>query len=114
MEKPVEFYLSSNEGYDLEKPRKCHILSRHSYAKQDDFALIAVSPPIIYTDQKGNEEKLNHVLIASRHLGFSVFEPKKWPICVYVLKLNIENPAKHLRKDDFINIAWAEIYPDKR
>ena len=114
MSKLPDFYLSSTEGYDLNEPRKCWLLSRHSYGDRNDFAYIKVSPSIIYTDEEGKQRQLTRILIAARHIGFSVFEKKTWPVCVYVLKLNIEEPEEALNKEDFINIAWAEIYQTEK
>lgn len=120
MDKPKQkkietFFLASSEGYNLEEPRKCRIIKRLSYENHNDFALIEVDPPILYRDEIEGDLLLSEVIIASRHIGFSVFEIHEWPISVYVLRLKksfiLDDKNKLLKSSDLENIAWAELYP---
>ena len=109
----IDFYLSSSEFPDMLNPRKCRILKRLKYKLRDDFALIEVEPSIMYDDKRNGNMELKYLIIASRHVGFSVFSIRKFPMYVYICKL-INNSIVYsdiydLQADDFINIAWGEL-----
>jgi len=108
MSKP-DFYLASTEGYGLEEPHSCWRIKRVTVVGRDDFVLARVDPPV----PVGLEHcDVDRILLATRHVGFSLFPISKWPPSVYVARTYCDNPES---KDNFLRgefrvFAWAELY----
>jgi hypothetical protein len=62
-----------------------------SLAAGTALLLVRVLPPIIYRDPNGHEVELGEVILAARHLGFSIDSINDWPFYVHVAKLKKNN-----------------------
>ena len=107
-----DFYLASSEGYNMEEPRRCWRVRRVATPGRDDFLLVKIDPPLIGQNYGLGDRDVDLVLIATRHVGSSLFPINEWPIFVHVARPLIENPELHdrLRDDQFQLIAWAALY----
>jgi hypothetical protein len=74
-----DFYLISSEGYGLESPRRCWRLKPLRLATRDDLLLVMVEPPVIYRDRNGIELQLEQIVLAARHVGYSINLINEWP-----------------------------------
>jgi hypothetical protein len=106
-----DFYLASTDYYNLESPRRVWQLKRMAGLGRDDLLLVRIDPPII--DGFGSDaESIDTVVLATRHEGGTLFPVAQWPVFVYVLRPTIDNVEDRdtLRKGEFRNVAWAELY----
>jgi len=55
---------------------------------------------------------VNLVLLATRHVGISLFPITKWPPAVYVVRMYGDDPESRdkFSQGEFELIAWAELY----
>jgi hypothetical protein len=76
-------------------------------AQRDDLLLVRVDPPMQFEN-----ELLEQVVIAARHVGESVRNITQWPCYVHIGKvINDKAPiGGRLENEDVISIAWAELY----
>ena len=105
-----DFYLASTDYYNLEKPRRVWRIKRMSIPNRDDLLLVKVDPPIVGEGLVGSS--VDHVLLAARHKGASLFPISEWPTSVHVIRPSISNFAvrSNLSDGEFESIAWAEVY----
>jgi hypothetical protein len=63
----------------------------------------------VYGLPPGNADIL---LVATRHVGSSLFPISEWPVSVHVVVPLVDKPAQveALNSDQFKEIAWAELY----
>ena len=110
-----DFYLISSEGYGLDSPRKCWKRKPIKLPKRDDLMLVTVMPPIIYKSPEGIQGQLSEVVLAARHVGYSINSICEWPFYVHVAKINPLAIAVEgvVSDDDIETIAWAELYPSE-
>jgi hypothetical protein len=107
-----EFYLASSEGYDMEEPRACWRVRRLSTKDRDDLLLVRIEPPLIGQKYGLGDKDIHQVIIATRHQGASLFPISEWPIYVHVARLKVKLAENRIRlePDEFVSIAWAELY----
>lgn len=108
-----DFYLACSEGYGLEEPRSCWRIKRVLGGQRDDFLMAKVEPPVPGGLAHGY---INLVLLATRHVGVSLFPITKWPVSVYVCRICTSDPESRnsFLKREFELIAWAELYPTEQ
>ena len=101
-----DFYLASSEGYGLEEPRSCWRIKRVIGGRRDDLLMTRLDPPI------QRRRDINLVLLATRHVGASLFPITKWPVSVHVCRIRVDNPESRdsFLQIEFKSIAWAELY----
>jgi hypothetical protein len=80
---------------------------------RDDLLLIRIDPPLIGQKYGLGEHDIDLVLIATRHLGETLFPIDSWPVYVHVARPLVDVPEKHdkLSTDQYESVAWAELYP---
>ena len=107
-----DFFLGSNESDFLRDRRECYVIKRIHAVRRDDYLLIKIKPPLDLHARGVPEGETDRLIIASRHKGETLFPVEKWPLAVYVLLPQNEDPEKRLMlKDNEISlIGWAEIY----
>jgi hypothetical protein len=104
-----DFYLVSSNGYGLEEPRSCWRIKRVIAGKRDDFLLTRVDPP---APIEFGRRHVDLVLLASKHVGFSLFPITNWPAAVYVFQPLVPDPESRdwFLKNEYYLTAWAELY----
>ena len=106
-----DFFLASSEGYGLEQPRRCYRLRRILGRSGDDYLLVKVDPPIVGQRYGLGGRDIDHVVLATRHKGESLFPVSSWPVFVHVARLLREpREGDTMTRDDLEEIGWAEIY----
>jgi hypothetical protein len=107
-----DFYLASAEGYGLEEPHKGWKVRRLTTQNRDDFLLIRIDPPLVGQKYGLGGNDIDHVIVATRHKGDTLFPITKWPMYVHVARLLIDLPEEvsELKTADYESIAWAELY----
>ena len=108
-----DFYLASTETYGLEEPRRCWRIKRVIAGRRDDFLLVRIDPPIPGREYSGvGDFDINLVLLATRHVGASLFPINEWPIYVHVACPLVPNPESRdtFLDGGFTSLAWAELY----
>ena len=106
-----DFYLASTEGYGLDQPRACFILKRFSAMQRDDYLFVRIEPPILGQGFGLGDHDIDKIILATRHLGESLFPIRRWPVYVHVARplVSLDN-AKTIGSDEIETIAWAELY----
>ena len=106
-----DFYLASSEGYNLEQPRRCWRVRRLTGDHWDDFLLVRIDPPLIGQQYGLGANDLDHVIVAARHSGASLFPIRKWPAFVHVAQALVPLEGRNgIGKGEFESIGWAELY----
>lgn len=107
-----DFYLTSSEGYNLEEIRACYKQKRLMGNHPDGYMLCEIVPPILGQPYGLGGQDINEIVIASRHVGYSVFKINEWPCYVHVARLMEEIPDNKFAiiESDIESIGWAEIY----
>lgn len=110
--KEPDFYLSSTDYCNVAMPRRVWCLKRMSGLGRNDLLLARVDPPIMDDPNDAGRRSINIVVLATRHVGSSLFPVRPWPVSVHVLHPLIDNVEARdkLTKDEVRNIAWAELY----
>jgi hypothetical protein len=110
--KEPDFYLSSADYYNVAMPRRVWCLKRMSGLGRDDLLLARVDPPITDDAIDVHRRNIDIVVLATRHVGTSLFPLRPCPVSVYVLHPLIDNveARDELKREEVRNIAWAELY----
>jgi hypothetical protein len=111
--KKPDFFLTSSEGYNLEKVRACYKRTRLLGNHFDGYMLCDIDPPMVGQPYGLGEKDIHEIIIASRHQGHSIFSINKWPAYVHVALLKndaVRNNKFIITEDDTDHIGWAEIY----
>jgi hypothetical protein len=111
-----DFYLASSEGYGLDRPRACYRVKRLYSATRDDYLLIDIEPPVPGQPYGLGSLDIASVVIATRHIGSSLFPISEWPVAVHVARPLVADPEQRESLDDseLQEIGWAELYPSRR
>lgn len=107
-----DFYLTSNEGYSLQDIRACYKERRFVGEHPDGYMLCEVDPPILGQSYGLGGQDIQHVVLASRHAGYSIFAVDDWPRYVHVARLtrDVADDEFVIAKGDIESVGWAEIY----
>jgi len=110
MTKP-DFYLASSEGYGMEEPRRCFAIRRIRGDQRDDYLLARIEPPVVGQPFGLGGRDIDHVILATRHVGESLFPVQRWPVFVHVARPLVPTEERDVLHDgELESIAWAEIY----
>ena len=110
MTKP-DFYLASSEGYGMEEPRRGFAVRRLRGDVRDDYLLVRIEPPVIGQPFGLGAHDIDHVILATRHAGESLFPMRRWPVFVHVARPLVPIEGRDVLHDDEMEvIPWAEIY----
>ncbi len=111
-----DFYLTSSEGYGLEKSSiACYKRKRLSGKNPHGYLLCDIFPSLIGQAYGRGEENVSQLILASRHLDFSIFSIKNWPSYVHVAIALVELSEFNysISEDQMRLIAWGELYKFK-
>jgi hypothetical protein len=107
----TSFFLASSEGYGMEAPRRCVAIKRLHGERRDDYLLVSIDPPLVGQAFGMGDRDIDHVIVATRHKGESLFPIKRWPVYVHVARLLVPFEGQdRVRSDELESIAWAELY----
>jgi hypothetical protein len=107
----ADFFLASNEGYDLETPRACVRVRRVEGRKEDAFLVVQIAPPLRV---KNRLQGWSEVVVAARHHGASLFPVSEWPLAVFIaVPANGGFDAERFDDADLEVVAWGELYPSE-
>ena len=104
------YYLASADDSGFAQPRSCWPIRILRSEHRTDLVLVRISPPLTFRGKL-----LNELVLASRHVGYSLLTITEWPVYVHVAVLLVPNcdQDQTLRTADLFNLAWAEIYPSE-
>jgi hypothetical protein len=105
-------YLASTEDRDLREPRKCYFLKRLRGPLHNDYLLVKVAPPLIGQLYGLGAKDIDCLILAARHVGFTLFPIREWPVYVHVARPLIDDieEREDITPAEFEVIAWAELY----
>lgn len=87
------------------------LVRRLQYGKPDDVLLVEIDPPLKGEPYGLGARDLDQVVLATRHLGHSMFDTSDWPKYVHVARLLLEFDGQdELRLGELEVIGWAELY----
>jgi hypothetical protein len=122
------FWMTSSEFETLHEVRRCTpvrrirlerrkasllaaLVTRLRYGKPDDVLLVEIDPPLISQPYGLGARELDQVVLATRHLGHSIFGTSDWPKYVHVARLLVELDGQdELSPGELEVIGWAELY----
>jgi len=81
-----DFFLASLEGYGMEAPRRGFRIRRLCGDHRDDYLLARIEPPVARSAFGLGANDIDHVILASRHVGESLFPIERWPVFVHVAR----------------------------
>jgi hypothetical protein len=112
----ADFYLASSEGYGLEQPRTCYRIKQLKSHTREDLLLIRIDPPIPGQAYGFGGRDIDKVVVATRHVGSSLFPIRDWPVFVHVAIPLIDNLELRERVEDqeIREIGWAELYQTRK
>jgi hypothetical protein len=110
-----DFYLASSEGYGLDRPRACYCIRRLHGATRDDYLLARLEPPLSGQPYGLGDRAITNVVIATRHVGASLFPIAEWPVAVHVARPLVADAERLelIADGDLEEIGWAELYPSR-
>ena len=111
---PQPMYLTSAEVRALRKPRLCVFLNCIPGDNRPDSFVASVQPPIDGAEVRSSlPGPIEKVLLAQRHVGFPIAEPKEWPVHVYVVRAldGTVYTEEFLNAERLEIIAWGELFP---
>ncbi len=105
------FYLASSDSYDQEAPRRCYPIKRVLIAARDGL-VIAIDPPLIGQQFGLGDPDVDRLVVATRHVGASLFPVDSWPVHVHVARALVNSPEDRddLAPGEYEVIAWAALY----
>lgn len=106
--KNPSYYLASADDSGFARPRGCWPIRTLKSEHRDDLVLVRISPSVPFRGKL-----LDEVVLASRHVGYSLLSITEWPVYVHVavLMAPLEDHAQIVRTADLFSLAWAEVYP---
>jgi hypothetical protein len=106
-----DFYLASSEGYGMKEPRRGFTVRRLRGDHRDDYLLARVEPPVIGQPFGLGSRDIDHLILATRHVGESLFPILRWPVFVHVARPLVPIEDRDVLHDGEMEpIAWAELY----
>jgi hypothetical protein len=109
---PPDLIMVSSEFRFLEDPRRCWSVKRFPTDwRPDDLLLLKIDPPFS-GDIVGVEASIDSVIVATRHLGSTLFPVNESPVYVHVAISLVPQPEsrERLAANETKVIAWAELY----
>lgn len=109
--KTPDFYLALTDGCGLDVPRKCWRRRAFKTDYGKDLLLVRVEPPLLYQNHDVEE-----VILAARHVGYSVAALESWPIHVHVARWRADNEGATTVLGDIVPagqlevLVWAALY----
>jgi hypothetical protein len=95
----------------MEEPRRCFAVRRVRGDKRDDYLVVRIEPPVVGQPFGLGGQDIDHVILATRHVGESLFPIQRWPVFVHVARPLVPIEGRDMLHDgELESIAWAEIY----
>ena len=95
----------------MEEPRPAYAVRRLRGDRRDDYLLVRIDPPLTGSGSRPDGPAMDHVILATRHLGDSLFPIQRWPVFVHVIESLVPVEGKDVLHDHEMKvIAWAAIY----
>ncbi|GEM_PF-1124300 len=110
-----DFYLTSSEGYNLNKtkPIACFKRKRLYGSHPDGYILCDIKPMLFGSDYDLEQKEISQIVVACRHLNYSLFPINSWPALVHVAvpqsSSTVDNITMFIEDKDIILIAWGEL-----
>lgn len=78
--------------------------------------MIRIDPPIHGQVYGLGGREIGQIVVATRHVGSSLFPITDWPVFVHVAISLIENPElrERIEDDEIREIGWAELYQTQK
>jgi hypothetical protein len=108
-----DFYLSSSEHRgDLARVRGVRRGPRLAGPHDAEYLLASVEPPIIGQQFGLGGKDIDLVVLSPHYEGDSLFPVRRYPLHVYIYRMQNADAAKKERLDakDVELIAWGEVY----
>lgn len=111
----ARFLLTSVERREPYEPRTCRIVRRLKNEVRDDLALVEISPPLP-ANVFDTRRDLDHLILASKREGHTLFPVSEWPHYVYVCgRMDGEIPqGDTISSDGLMILDWGVIVPTKK
>jgi hypothetical protein len=112
LENSATFYLTTAGEYGpLTRPRACTAAGRFQNDARDDYMLVDIYPPF-FTSTGDAQKEVSQVLLAPKWKGLSLFQPRSWPIPVYVAIIVDEtvHASRTFRADQVRLVAWGTVH----
>ncbi len=107
----TDFTLVSTERREPYPPVACRIVRRLRHEGRADLLLVQVTPPL-YQGIYDTPKDLEHLILASRHEGFTLLDLSRAPMSVFICWVK---PGRPVPESDFIPFAdlalldWGEV-----
>lgn len=107
-----DFFLDLTEAANLAELRACYARDRLKDNSRDDYMLVNVDPPIFGQKYGMGGKEISHVLLATRHRGYTLFPVTEWPAFVYVTRILDESilATKSFTANQVELISWGVLY----
>ena len=110
-----DFFLDPTEDGDSRELRACWICGRLRDSIRDDYMLVSIEPPLIGQAFGLGGVNIARVLLATRHVGKTLFPITEWPAFVYVIRLLDETiiEKRTFSADQVEMIRWGTLHQKK-
>src|SRR5690349_8843569 len=101
-------FLASSDSNALQEPRRCTPIKRLRSDHRDDLWLARIDPPLIGQAYGLGGEDIDTVLVATRHVGASLFPVDAWPVYVHVARPLVRDleGRERIHDREFESLAW--------
>lgn len=113
MGKKPDFFLSAaGESDELATPRACWTIGRLTDNHRDDYMLIKIEPSLSGQKFGLGDKEIEHLVIATRHKGFTLFPVTEWPSFVYIARILDESIVKTgvMLPNQVEPLSWGMIF----
>jgi hypothetical protein len=114
MDRKPDFFISTSgeSTGDLCTPRACWIEGRLKDRLRDDLMLVKVDPPVIGQTYGLGDQDITHLVIATRHKGFTLFPITEWPAHVYICRILLDEvvSTKFVESNSVEMIGWGRLF----
>jgi len=113
--KNPECFLSSLDSYQFKQKREFEIIKQisiHSESNQKEGWVVKITPNLIGQSYGLGGEDIDYLILTPRHLGVNIYDIKKFPCFVYIIRIiNNKIPTENIIDSNSVEvIAWGEIY----
>jgi len=110
-----DFFLDPTDSGDPRELRACWIEDRLRDSSRDDYLLVRIDPPLIGQQYGMGDRDVERVLLATRHVGKTLFPVTEWPAFVYVLRVLDDAILKQkmLSSNQVQMIRWGVLHKER-
>jgi hypothetical protein len=112
MTQESDFVLCMGGRDDLSRPRFCYRRKQLRENLRDDCLLIDITPSIIGKTYGLGGDDITQLILATRHVGVTLFPVTEWPAHVYVYRILDDTILSQdvFDASQIEMIAWGIIY----